>query len=211
MINNNKGSISLIGLMCTLILIAYGLINIATSLKELQVHRFRQKSYLCTKKTLKSIDTYFNYIQKSNVAIRVLYFSGFNIFHPASAIAARRARKALISVQNAYHLSFIYKLKSNKYCEVINTTKLLTSLPVHTKNIVVLHRDWTGMAKLKNHWSNQLVFFAPKSISRAKESFIVKMEIRKKDSMWVSKFKIKTEELGIRAMLQSNQFLGQLL
>jgi hypothetical protein len=206
---NNKGSISIIGLMITMLIIAYSFINLSSSLQSYINLKFKTKAYLCTKYTIKQIDSYYTNINNISYLIKAAYYAQF-IPEPTISSSAKLSHKVLTLSQTGIHFSFINKLRKNKYCKWQSTAKIVLAPPVKTKSGLFLKTDQTGAAVLKEDWSGHLIFVAPSPLDKFKDSLAIKLRIRSNKSKSITKFKIKAKELSLKALPFSNVWSGLL-
>lgn len=156
MINNENGNSTLAGVIILLIVFTSALLLINNKLKLIKQTKGISKSFLCTKKYTGIYKRHHQRVQKINHAIFLLNTTKkTSIFIPYIGIVAAKnaqsAEKALILMQNAFHVSYMKNIYSlfRKGCSF--TPNIFKTAFVHKG--FILERDQFNRAKLrKNKW-----------------------------------------------------------
>ncbi len=146
-INNNKGSITLFGLVFLTIFSGFLLATLLVMQKEFMEAKYRKEAYLCFIYQDQTYRKYFKEMIRFNQTIAATYAAQFLPLVGAAAKVAYQAEKVARDVRHLYYLK---KFMINDYCKVIeHTNPFLRNLPFETKPKLLLRTDPIGLADLK--------------------------------------------------------------
>ena len=207
LISNQNGSISSLALLLTFLVLAYSFSNIATSLEELNSIKFRNKSYLCAKVSLRKLENYSLFMERLNKIIKLNFYLQLSP-DPIVGRTATAAVKTSVLAQNAYHAAYIVKLKNINECQLINILDLQRTTPARTRAIFKLTRNMDRTVKMRKKWKNKMIFKAPRNISSIKYSFMIELSNSLQGSLFSRKLVVRTKEVGSKGIYQLKQLDG---
>lgn len=157
MIRNENGNSSFTGMIILLLVFTGALLLINNKLTLIKKTKMISKSFLCTKKYTGGFKMHHQKVQRINQAIILLNTTKkSSVFIPYIGIVvsknAQNAEKALILLQNAFHVSYMKKMYSlfREGCSF--TPNIFKTAFVH--NGFTLERDQFNRAKIrKKKWS----------------------------------------------------------
>jgi len=204
----NNGSISSVGLMLFILVLAYSLSHLANSLEDLNYQRLRNKSYLCAKSAISLNHSFIKIMAGTNTLIRTNYYLQF-VPYPAVSRAATRALKALIKAQNLYYAAHILRLSSVKRCSKENILSLIVNPPTRTKGYMKFKRSIDRTVEFKKKWKNKMIFKDLRKLHPIKHSFVIALSYEKVSGSQSSRYKLKTSEKSMAALWNLKQLAGQ--
>ncbi|MBY0415952.1 MAG: hypothetical protein K2Q18_17405 [Bdellovibrionales bacterium] len=201
---HEQGSITLIGILFTLMLSAL-LMFFALKFKiELKEDRYRKDSYLCFHYLNITTANYISDMTKLNWALSSAYAAQFTGVATVQAKAAFEALEIARDLRHIYHLK---KLATNQYCKsTIETMPYLLNLPYKTKGQLKLETlpDGTTMIR-KNQWS--INFYKNPQGIRLKKSFCLKADMRMENDFFPN-FTTKTSETTMEGFSKLKCLVG---
>lgn len=189
-INNQKGSISLIALIIIpfLLLLTLSVINtLQTNFLEM---RNRAETYLCMNYQNKITADYLKTMANMNKVIVAAFASSH--LPPPVGPKAKIALEILAQSQNLYHVSFLKKKTTYKYCKLPMHISYLKTSPYKTNGtLFFLKRNLNRSAELKEEkWTNYII-----SKNLRREKIILKTDFYVSSS-FTTKIKFQTQELS---------------
>lgn len=146
-LNNNKGSITLLGLVLLTLFSGFLLVTLLVMQKEFMQAKYRKEAYLCFIYQDQTYRHYFKEMIHFNQAIAATYVAQFI---PLAGKAAKIAYEAEKHARNIRHLYYLKKFVSNDYCKVIeHANSFIRNLPFETNANVLLRTDPIGLADIK--------------------------------------------------------------
>ncbi len=152
LINNDRGSISLLSLTLLLLVTVIGLKLIDNKLTYIKKNKILIRNYLCAKEFNGETKRYIFRIENLNTAIKGLNTSGIvSIIIPGGAIitsASYRAKKIIQKIQTVLHISYVKNL-------IVSTSKGCIFSPnayktPYRNQVYRLKRNKFGLAKLRS-------------------------------------------------------------
>lgn len=204
---SQKGSVSSIGLVLTLFIMAITLTGLGKSLEELNHIKFRTRSYLCSKSLLKEVKPYVKFMTGINSLIKVAYPMQF-VPIPKVSKFATTAIKYSIYVQNTYHAFYLAKVLANPKCKKETKLSFLLKSPSEIKNLLKLKRNKNKTVIMREKWRDTLVFKAPKHLSLFKHSFALVINYKIEEEVSTKKVKINSKEINSVALQKLKQLAG---
>ena len=201
--NNEKGSISLLAAILTLILSLIFIFYITKMKIEYREAVYRKESYLCFQYMNKKTIAYIGEMAKFNWALSAAYIAQFSAVATAEAI---EAFKALVLARNIRHFNYIKNLATNKYCKIPETISYLKNIPFKTKETYALStniNETTSMRQSK--WTYQY-YKLPKGI-RLKNSFCLKSNFQMKNAFFPN-LKFTSQEFQMTGLSSSKCLPG---
>lgn len=160
-IQNNRGSISLIGASLTTILSLFLLFLIQKMRIEYNEAQYRKRTYLCFRYLTVQTENYVNSMTKFNWALRSAYAAQFSGVASEEAITIF---KNLVTFRNAVHVSYLKNLMENKYCSYPESLEFVKNLPYQSKTVFLLDTEIDETTKIRaNKWKSS-VTLNPKSV-----------------------------------------------
>lgn len=145
-LKNNRGEVSLIGLIVTIFIFTGFLISVL-KMQETNIQiKNRATTYLCFKFILKRTEQYISKMAKLNLAIAGLTGTKFI---PLVSVESEALRKAAKISQNILHISYLKNLVKNHYCKLPQTSSLIINLPYQTNKMAVLKRKIDGTVPIQ--------------------------------------------------------------
>lgn len=146
-VNNNKGSITLFGLILLTIFSGFLLATLMVMKKEFMEAKYRKEAYLCFIYQDQTYRKYFKEMIRFNQVIATTYAAQVL---PLAGQAAKVAYEAEIIARNLRHLYYLKKFLVNDYCKVIeHTNPFIRNLPFETNANIMLRTDPFGLADIK--------------------------------------------------------------
>jgi len=150
-INNERGSITLLGILFSLFIFSMLITIIYFEKKFYFSLKGRYQTYLCFKYHLVKTQKYIQTMEKLNSAINVTFPLTLN---PATAAKAQAAINAFKLSQNLLHGSHLKNISFNKYCSYQQNLTSIINLPYMTSGLLVLKRTPNHLVILrKNKWN----------------------------------------------------------
>lgn len=190
---HQKGSITLMGILLTLMISALLLFFALKFKVELKEARYRKESYLCFTYLNVETQNYVSDMTKLNWAIRSAYFATISIIFTAEALPLFDSLKL---ARDMRHLYYLKTLLSNNYCKNPLSSYSYFMNPPYKMNVArMLETNIDGTTIIREAKWTVTYYKNPKGI-RLKKSFCLKadMEI---ESAFFPKFKIKTSEISM--------------
>ncbi|MCY4524756.1 MAG: hypothetical protein OXB84_08460 [Halobacteriovoraceae bacterium] len=145
----NRGSVTLVGLLAVLFTFAFFTATIAHGLLKLKEIQNRANLYLCLKKQIINTRRYIAKIGKINIAINTAFAASML---PGGEIA-RKTIGLLQNTQVVFHVSHVRKLMSLKYCSIKQKLSFLNGLPYQMAKGWGFKRNSRGITKIrKKRW-----------------------------------------------------------
>lgn len=204
-----KGSISFIGILFTLIICSLSITHIYKSTNELKSIKHRSKNYLCLKKSNKLTQKYIKSVIHLNLPIR-LAFIGSKSPIPYFQQSMQAIHRILKYTQLLYHFSYLKKIYSLINCNHLAKASYITTL-VFKGNGFTFYRHIDGTAQLrKTKWTIRLPAI-DKKLSLINQFFL--NSTFKLQNNFSKKLKVTTAEKGlttIKDISNLKQFIGSL-
>lgn len=193
-----QGNISLISVILVLAIFS-GYINSLFELKNNHLSiKNRLKLYLCFKYLNKATK---KYIKRMNAYNGVIQVTNAMKLNPKTTAAAQTTQKLTIVLQNLYHLSYVKKIISNRYCTSTQPFFYIKKIPYQTKTLFKLQRGPDKTTELrKKKWQVYLTFPVKKlkKISATKKITLkAQFKVKSKYSLKVS---FTSEERGLMVL-----------
>lgn len=172
---NEKGSITLIGILFTLILSSLLLFFVLKMKVELKEARYRKDSYLCFFYLNNQTKKYVEAMASFNLVLRALSIA---IASGSGGPQAKMLFSATKNLRNGRHVYYVKELLANNYCKSkTESLSYLKNLPFLTSTPLALNTNVDGTTKIrKPQWTTTL-FKSPVGI-RLKKAFCLKAHYR---------------------------------
>lgn len=190
---SQKGSITMVGILFTLMLSSL-LLFFALKMKvELNEARYRKDSYLCFLYLNNETQNYTHLMGRFNMALRALFIA---VSSGTGGPQAKVLFTATKKMRDGKHLYYIKKLLSNPHCkDKIASRDWLRHLPFKTSAGLLLQTNIDATTQIRSpQWSN-LYYLSPTGIRR-KKSFCLKADYQIQGVLQPN-LKIKTAEFAM--------------
>ena len=191
---NDKGNITLMAVLLTLMLSALMMFFTVKDKVELDEARYRKDSYLCFEYLNNQTEFYIEDISKFNILLRTLYAA---MFAPQATAAAKAAFETAVITRNARHFYYFKILLKNKWCkDASESASYLKNFPYELGVAFILKTNIDETTQLKAQSWTVTHYKKPNGI-RPKNSFCLQASI-KTSGIIIPNFKIRTAEISMK-------------
>jgi hypothetical protein len=190
---NEKGSITLIAILFTLMISALLMFFALKNKVELKEVQYRSDSYLCFHSLNIETEKYIKDISNFNITLRALYAAQFA---PNATAAARALFQATTAMRDSRHFFYVKNLLYNHYCkDKAESLSYLKHIPYETSSSLFLQTNIDETTKLKAREWKVTHYKSPHGI-RLKNSFCLEATMQAEGPFFPN-FKIKTAEIAM--------------
>ena len=190
---NDKGNITLMAILLTLMVSALMMFFTVKDKVELDEARYRKDSYLCFEYLNNQTEFYIDDMSKFNALLRTLYSA---MFAPHATAAAKAAFDTAVITRNARHFYYVKNLLKNKWCkDASESASYIKNFPYEINLAFILQTNIDETTKLKAEKWTVTHYKKPNGI-RLKNSFCLKADMSAKGVIFPD-FRIKTAEVAM--------------
>lgn len=190
LLKSNKGSISLVAALMTVILSSLLLFYITKMQIEFEEAKYRSQSYLCAQYLNIQTKKYIKEMAIFNWSLRAAFAAKNSV---VAGVEGTVIWRGLSMARDARHYNYMRKLAKNKHCHLPETFHYVSNTPFKIKPTLglVTNIDETSIVRQKE-WDYQY-YKIPKGI-RFKKSFCLKSHFKIKDA-WMPDPRFQSEEI----------------
>jgi len=146
-LKDEKGQITLLGLLFSMILLSYALFVILKCQKTSQEISSRLQTYQCFHYLDVETNNYIYYMGNLN---KIILAASLMALIPLTSAQGKALQQATIISQQVLHYTHLKKLTSNEYCKLAQGGTYLKNLPYKTRAGIFLERGFDGTTILSN-------------------------------------------------------------
>lgn len=206
-LNNERGSVSLIGAFFFMTFIAITFYNMAKSYEELHIIKHYNKSYICAKKTVKHYNDFYKFISQTNIVIRSFFYGKFIPILSWLRPFLSYGEKGLKILQVSYRFYFRLKLLQISECSSLNIVSLMKDDPLGQK-VWKIKRQFDGGAIFQKEWKGFMPFHYKGSDLSENHSFVITLKFKLKKGYVLDDFTLNSRHMAPMGFQQLKEYYG---
>ena len=193
---NQDGSMSIIALPLTIVILGISTLLLTQSLKEYHLTKERSETYLCAKYTVKRTKVLARNLEIINYLLGI---AAVSIVMPKIYLALRKALKYAGLLYIAAHT---YLITSFKSCKLKTNFHFLYKMPY--LGLGIPKRNTLGQIKMRTKWKNYIFSVPKKELDPLYNSFMIEFTF-KKDTIFL---RASSKETNTRVLHQLKHYYG---
>ncbi|MFG1501453.1 hypothetical protein ABMA70_14690 [Halobacteriovorax sp. XZX-3] len=204
---NERGSTSLVAILFFMAFIAIIFSNMARSYEELQIIKYYNKSYICSKKVIVEYKSFYKRISYINVGLKSIFYAQFFPLAAWLKPFMKYGAKGLQYMQSALRYFLRFKLLTIDECEATNILALLRTDPLGSK-LWKIRRRLDTSAVFEKKWKAFMPFHYTGSNLSENHSFVITLKFKLEEGRLLDDFTLSSKHMAPKGIQQLKDYYG---